>query len=114
MSRNRNQAARENRVRVSQVMLTPQIIAQLMRMQSTHQRRDEVSRYTASLTTVGVMPSAKYSVDKMVTANRLRCFAKPAAVKKTSQPCTDWLKPLTGCHVIDMPLPCLTLLAAIV
>ncbi|KAL3160011.1 hypothetical protein ABBQ38_010398 [Trebouxia sp. C0009 RCD-2024] len=47
MSRNRNQVARENRARVNQVMLTPQIIAQLMRLQSMHQRPGDVSRRRA-------------------------------------------------------------------
>ena len=59
MSRNRNQAVPENRVRMNQVMLTPQIIAQLMRMQGMHQRRDEASRYTANHSTAGVKPSAR-------------------------------------------------------
>lgn len=44
MARNTTQGARDSRVRVNQVMLTPQIIAQLMRMQAMHRaprRRDE-------------------------------------------------------------------------
>ena len=36
MARNTSQGARDSRVRVNQVMLTPQIIAQLMRMQAMH------------------------------------------------------------------------------
>lgn len=46
MSRNRSQATRESQSqgRVNQVMLTPQIIAQLMRLQGMHQRRRQPPR----------------------------------------------------------------------
>ena len=49
MSRNRSQAARESPGRVSQVMLTPHIIAQLMRLQSMHQQSSQVPRYPPHL-----------------------------------------------------------------
>ena len=46
MSRNRSQATRESQSqgRVNQVMVTPQIIAQLMRLQGMHQRRRQPPR----------------------------------------------------------------------
>ncbi len=39
MARNQRQGAGESHVRVNQIMLTPQIIAQLMRMQNLHRGR---------------------------------------------------------------------------